>query len=144
VEPASGGKLLREVPVDIIDNFLRDFQNSPDSPLSAIEPIRRYIGDRRSDELAKWDVLITSLKPTTDKQRKTSTDGAWSQSIALAPTTFQGHPFRQRGQRARRITWHGNGGPDPRTDRSGQSGFSGRKAGVCGQGAQLSGQDLPG
>jgi hypothetical protein len=68
VEPASGGKLLREVPVDIIDNFLRDFQNSPDSPLSAIEPIRRYIGDRRSDELAKWDVLITSLKPTTDKQ----------------------------------------------------------------------------
>lgn len=66
--PAPGGQLLREVPFDIVDGFLRDFQNHPDSPLSAVEPIRRYMGDRRADELGKWDVLITSLKPTDEKR----------------------------------------------------------------------------
>ena len=65
--PAAGGKLLQEVPVEIVDDFLRDFQNHPDSPLSTIEPIRRYIADRRIDELGKWDVLITSLQPTDEK-----------------------------------------------------------------------------
>ncbi|QSR17430.1 Z1 domain-containing protein [Novosphingobium sp. KA1] len=65
--PVSGGKLLLKVPVGVIDNFLRDFQNHPDSPQSTIDPIRRYIGDRRSDELKEWDVLITSLNPTAEK-----------------------------------------------------------------------------
>lgn len=65
-DPASGGKLLTGVPIRIIDDFLLDFQNHPDSPLSAIEPIRRYIADRR-DELGSWDVLIVSLKPTPEK-----------------------------------------------------------------------------
>jgi hypothetical protein len=66
-ERVPGGKLLREVPVDIVNDFLRDFQNHPDSPLSAIDPIRRYIGDRRTGELGMWDVLVTSLNPTPEK-----------------------------------------------------------------------------
>ena len=66
--PVPGGKLLREIPFDIVDGFLRDFQNHPDSPLSAVEPIRRYMGDRRADELETWDVLVTSLKPTDEKR----------------------------------------------------------------------------
>jgi hypothetical protein len=64
--PLSGGKLLTRVPVRMIDDFLLDYQNHPDSLLSAIEPIRRYIADRH-DELGYWDVLIVSLKPTPKK-----------------------------------------------------------------------------
>lgn len=59
--PAKGGKLLAKVPVRIIDDFLRDFDNHPESVLSATGPIRRYIADRRDDELSYWDVLIVSL-----------------------------------------------------------------------------------
>lgn len=66
-EPVSGGKLLRQVPCGIVDDFLRDFENHPDSPLSAVDPIRRYIRDRREDELGKWDVLVVSLNPTVEK-----------------------------------------------------------------------------
>lgn len=66
-ERVSGGKLLHGVPVGIIDDFLRDFQNHPDSPLSAVDPIRRYIGDRRTGELGMWDILVTSLNPTAEK-----------------------------------------------------------------------------
>lgn len=66
-EPVPGGKLLREVPFGIVDDFLRDFENHPDSPLSAVDPIRRYIRDRIHDELGKWDVLVVSLNPTREK-----------------------------------------------------------------------------
>lgn len=58
-ETVSGGKLLSGVPMRLVDEFLRSFENHPDSALSAIEPIRRYIGERQ-DELARWDILITS------------------------------------------------------------------------------------
>ena len=67
-ERVPGGKLLRGVPVQVIDDFLRDFENHPDSPLSATDPIRRYIGDRRADELGEWDILITSLNATETKR----------------------------------------------------------------------------
>lgn len=57
--PVPGGKLLSSVPMKLVDDFLREFENHPDSALSSIDPIRRYIGDR-SDELEQWDLLITS------------------------------------------------------------------------------------
>lgn len=60
--PASGGMLLSRVPVSLIDDFLRDFENHQDSVLSATDPIRRYISDRKDDELAHWDVLVASLR----------------------------------------------------------------------------------
>jgi hypothetical protein len=61
-QQAPGGRLLSGVPVGIIDDFLRDFENHQDSVLSATDPIRRYLSDRRDDELAQWDVLIASLR----------------------------------------------------------------------------------
>lgn len=61
-QQAPGGRLLSGVPVGIIDDFLRDFENHQDSVLSATDPIRRYVSDRRGDELAQWDVLIASLR----------------------------------------------------------------------------------
>jgi hypothetical protein len=60
---APGGLLLSGIHVDLIDNFLLGFENHPESLLTAIAPIRRYIADRRADELARWDVLVTALKP---------------------------------------------------------------------------------
>ena len=63
---APGGLLISGVHVDLIDDFLRGFDNHPESLLTAIAPVRRYIADRRADELAKWDVLVTALKPSPD------------------------------------------------------------------------------
>lgn len=66
VEGVSGGMLVSRVPLAVIDDFLRDFENHPDSVLSATDPIRKYVADRRDDELAEWDVLIASLKTSDD------------------------------------------------------------------------------
>jgi hypothetical protein len=56
----SGGLLLSGVPVDLIDDFLRDFENDRESVLTDTRPIRQYIADRRDDELAEWDVLVSA------------------------------------------------------------------------------------
>ena len=58
-----GGFLLSKVPFEIVDAFMRDFENHPDSVLSATDPVRRYIGERKDDEMDEWDVLVASLKP---------------------------------------------------------------------------------
>jgi hypothetical protein len=58
---APGGLLLSGVRVELIDDFLRGFDNHPESLLTAIAPVRRYIADRRADELETWDVLVTAL-----------------------------------------------------------------------------------
>jgi hypothetical protein len=56
----SGGLLVSDVPVDIIDNFLRDFENDRESVLTDTRPVRAYIESRKADELAKWDIIIAS------------------------------------------------------------------------------------
>jgi len=63
-----GGFLLTGVSVATIDDFLRDFENDPESLLSAKDLVRPYIAERYGDELARWDVLITSLKPSSVRQ----------------------------------------------------------------------------
>lgn len=55
------GWLSREVPAEPILEFLTSFRNHPGSLLTDGEPIRRYIEERRDDELARWDVLFSSL-----------------------------------------------------------------------------------
>src|SRR5690606_39077245 len=65
-QQVSGGQLLSGVPFEVVDDFLRDFENHPDSVLSATDPIRRYISARRDDETSEWDVLIASLKSLDD------------------------------------------------------------------------------
>ncbi len=61
-EPWQGGRLVRDVPVDLIDGFLRDFKNHPGSPLTESEPVRSYISPRSKGELSKWDVLFTGVR----------------------------------------------------------------------------------
>lgn len=56
------GFLTRGVSVRLIDDFLRDWINSDLALTTQIDPIRKYIDVRSATELAKWDVLVSSLK----------------------------------------------------------------------------------
>lgn len=66
-QQVSGGQLLSSVPFEVVDDFLRDFENHPDSVLSATDPIRRYNDARRHDEMSEWDVLLASLKSSDEE-----------------------------------------------------------------------------
>jgi len=55
------GILLRDIPVEFIDEFLIGWRNAEQSITTDPELVRRYIRTRKSDELKVWDVLITSL-----------------------------------------------------------------------------------
>jgi hypothetical protein len=59
--PVPGGTLVNDVPVSIIDDFLRSWHNAEQAITTQIEPLRKYIDDRSVDELGSWDVLIGSL-----------------------------------------------------------------------------------
>lgn len=58
------GHLVRNVPIEIVDEFLVLFKNHPMSTLTQTDPVRRYISSRKR-ELAKWDVLFASIKKET-------------------------------------------------------------------------------
>jgi hypothetical protein len=63
----TGGYLVSNAPVSLVDRFLSEFRNHPASMLTDSGPIRRYIDERKDDELSKWDILFTSLKQTDSK-----------------------------------------------------------------------------
>lgn len=67
--PVSGGYLLRGVSAEPVRQFIAEFRNHPGSLLTASEPVRRYIDDRRDSELASWDVLFASLRQKDQKGR---------------------------------------------------------------------------
>jgi hypothetical protein len=75
-ERVSGGQLMRNVPVALVDTFLRDFDSSREAVLSDPVPIRKYIEARAADELDKWDVLIAGLKPKEGRSAKDT--AGWS------------------------------------------------------------------
>ncbi|GMU40667.1 MAG: hypothetical protein AMXMBFR23_15330 [Chloroflexota bacterium] len=60
----SGGWLLSDVPAGPITEFITAFANHPGSMLTESAPVRRYIEDRSDEELARWDVLIASIRET--------------------------------------------------------------------------------
>ena len=66
--PASGGRLVRDVPVGIVDEFLAAFRNHPASGKSESGPVRQYIADRM-DELREWDVLFAGVQKKTRRSR---------------------------------------------------------------------------
>ena len=61
----SGGRLMRDVPVAVVDGFLGLFRNHPGSFLTESEPVRRYINARAGSELSEWDVLFAGVKRRT-------------------------------------------------------------------------------
>ena len=60
-EEAEFGWLLRTVRVDAVLDFLAEFRNHEGSLLTDGDPVRRYIEERRGDELAEWDILFASV-----------------------------------------------------------------------------------
>ena len=74
-ERAGGGRLIRNAPASVVDAFLMAFRNHEGSPKTEIEPVRSYIGARRSDELAEWDILfagVTSKEASPQSLRDSS------------------------------------------------------------------------
>ena len=66
-ESLSGGRLVRDVPVEVVDAFLGAFRNHPSSPATESDPVRRYIALRSQDELSKWDVLFAGVQRRTER-----------------------------------------------------------------------------
>lgn len=64
-ESSSLGLLVRDVPVDMIDEFLAGWRNAEQSVTTDPGPVRSYIRTRKTDELTKWDVLLPSLQNGT-------------------------------------------------------------------------------
>jgi hypothetical protein len=76
-EKATGGRLVRNAPWELVDHFLRDFENDRESVLTDTRPVRSYIADRSHDELGRWDVLVASLNPGGDNGTSKDFSG-WS------------------------------------------------------------------
>ena len=73
-ERLNGSRLVRNVPLAVVDGFFAAFRNHPGSPATASDPVRRYI-ENRADELGKWDVLFAGVKRETGKSLTCDTLG---------------------------------------------------------------------
>ncbi|MER0300572.1 Z1 domain-containing protein [Vibrio vulnificus] len=62
IEDTPWGLLLRDVPIQYIDEFLAGWSNTPESVITETGPVRSYLSARKEDELALWDLLIPSLQ----------------------------------------------------------------------------------
>ena len=60
-EQVGGGRLVRGVPVQLVDAFLLAFRNHEGAPLTETGPVRKYIRQRQVDELAEWDILFAGV-----------------------------------------------------------------------------------
>jgi hypothetical protein len=56
------GYLLRNVPVEPVLGFVSRFQNDPASLATQSNPVTTYIRDRKTDELAAWDVYFPGIQ----------------------------------------------------------------------------------
>ena len=63
-EQVSGGRLVRRVPVQIVDAFLLAFRNHEGSAITETGPVREYIRERQADELSEWDILFAGVTRT--------------------------------------------------------------------------------
>jgi len=66
----TGGFLVKEISVDVIDEFLLAFENADENILTEKGPLRRYIRERCADELALWDILVTSARDSDEAARE--------------------------------------------------------------------------
>lgn len=68
-ERLNGGRLVRRVPVSVVDRFLLAFRNHEGSLTTATEPVREYIREREADELREWDIFFPGV--TQERQERT-------------------------------------------------------------------------
>ena len=66
-EVLSVGRLVRDVPVAVVDAFVASFRNHPVSLATESDPVRRYIAPRANNELREWDVLFAGVQQRTEK-----------------------------------------------------------------------------
>ena len=66
-EAVSYGRLVRDVPVDMVDAFLAAFRNHPASLTTETDPVREYIRARADTELSTWDVLFAGLQDASHR-----------------------------------------------------------------------------
>ena len=60
-EEIGGGRLVRRVPVGDVDTFLMAFRNHEGSVKTQTKPVRSYIRERQTGELAEWDIFFPGL-----------------------------------------------------------------------------------
>ena len=60
-EQIGGSRLVRRVPVQLVDAFLLAFRNHEGSPITETGPVREYIRQRQADELCEWDILFAGV-----------------------------------------------------------------------------------
>ena len=60
-EQIGGGRLVRRVPVQLVDAFLLAFRNHEGSTITETGPVREYIRQRQADELREWDILFAGV-----------------------------------------------------------------------------------
>lgn len=70
-EVVDGGRLVKNVPVSLIDSFLGAFKNHSGSAATESDPVRRYIGLRASHELSRWDVLFAGIQRSSEHSLRT-------------------------------------------------------------------------
>ena len=68
-EKLNGNRLLRHVPVSVVDDFLLAFRNHAGSLKTATEPVREYIRERKDDELGEWDIFFPGVKRQQHPER---------------------------------------------------------------------------
>lgn len=99
-ERTTGGHLIRNVPVDLIDGFLLSWRNHDLAFLTQPGPIRAYVADRKHDELKYWDVLVTDV----NSEAKNFDIGEWSvgpQMRAIGYADLADDVLTMSGKRAR-------------------------------------------
>ncbi|WP_186174700.1 Z1 domain-containing protein [Vibrio jasicida] len=68
-EVVSGnGYLIKNVPVEIVDEFLAKWKNASESVSTEPKSVREYIKSGQYNELKSWDVLIPSLSLSNGKE----------------------------------------------------------------------------
>ncbi len=99
-DKVNGGHLLKDVPVELIDQFLLAWRNHEQAFLTQPGPVRGYIRDRQDDELKEWDVLVTDVKSEADN----FDIGGWTvgpQMRRIGYADLGDHLLSMSGKRAR-------------------------------------------
>ena len=81
-EVLGGGRLVRDVRVEVVDAFLGAFRNHPGSPATESDPVRRYIRHRSEDELDRWDVLFAGVQRRSFKSLVADRSGLFTRVSA--------------------------------------------------------------
>jgi len=98
-EQSKWGYLWRDVPVREIDRFLVGWRNAEQSVTTDTAPVRAYINARVQDELAYWDVLVTSKRQGEEDNSLGLPIIPAERSVTLGEPKLQYMAFSGKGMR---------------------------------------------